>query len=175
MRFFIAQGIGFIGLALVFIAFQHNDRRKILWIQAAGSAVFGLHFFLLGAFTGMGMNLMEIPRNLTFAREPKRKWLFTSIFIALFVVLGVFTWESPRSLFPMIAMCLSTVVFSLQKPRSIRFFTVPVSVLWMAYNVFSFSIAGVLTEAFCLLSIVIAIFRYDILRKNKIKKENDHE
>ena len=162
MRFFIAQGIGFIGLGLVFIAFQYNDKRKILWIQAAGSAVFAVHFFLLGAFTGMGMNFLEIPRNLIFARQKRHKWVFTFIFMALFAALGILTWESPRSLFLIIAMCFSTVVFSLKKPRHIRFLSVPVSVLWMTYNALSFSVAGVLTEAFCLLSILIAIFRHDI-------------
>ena len=170
MRPYIAQGIGFIGMALVFLGFQQNDKRKILWLFAAAGVAFSAHFFMLGAWTGMAMNLLEIPRNLIFARtSEKRKWFWTAAFIAALAVLGVFTWESLMSLFPLFAMCLSTIVFSLRKPRHIRFCSLPVSALWMIYNVLSRSIAGAMTEAFCLLSIIVAIVRFDILKKESAK------
>ena len=166
LQLYIAQGIGFIGMALVFIAFQQNEKRKILWIQASAGAVFVLHFLLLGAWTGMGMNLLEIPRNMVFAKkEIKNQVLWTVLFITAFIVLGIFTWESPMSLFPITAMCLSTVAFSLKNPKHIRFCSLPVSALWFTYNIISLSIAGALTEGFCLLSILIAIIRFDIFRR----------
>jgi len=168
LQLYIAQGIGFIGMALVFIAFQQNEKRKILWIQASAGAVFVIHFLLLGAWTGMGMNFLEIPRNMVFAKkENKNQVLWTVLFITAFIVLGVFTWESSMSLFPIIAMCLSTVAFSLKNPKHIRFCSLPVSALWLTYNIISLSIAGTLTENFCLLSILIAIIRFDVFRKNK--------
>jgi hypothetical protein len=159
-------------MVLVFIAFQQNEKKKILWVQASAGLVFSIHFFLLGAFTGMGMNMVEIPRNLVLAREHNKKWqiIWVSVFIALFAAFGIFTWESPMSLFPVFAVSLSTVAFSLKKPRSIRFCQVPVSVLWLVYNVVSFSIAGILTESFCLLSVLIAILRFDILKKKENSK-----
>jgi len=167
----LAQGIGLIGMALVFIAFQQNKKEKILWIQASAAISFAVHFFMLGAWTGMSMNLLEIPRNVIFAceHEKRKQMLLTMLFIALFVILGIFTWESPMSMFPISAMSLSTIVFSLRKPSYIRFFGLPVSAFWLAYNIISMSVAGVLTESFCLLSIIIAIFRFDVLKK----KDND--
>ena len=174
MKFYIAQGIGFIGMALVFAAFQQNDKRRILWVQALGAVVFAAHFLLLGALTGMCMNLLEIPRNLVFAHEHKkqRQILWTVVFIAFFMVLGIFTWESPMSLFPIGAMSLSTVAFSLRKPRHIRLCSLPVSALWLTYNILSWSIAGALTESFCLLSILIAIARFDILSKRTLTAQS---
>lgn len=169
MKFYIAQGIGFIGMALVFLAFQQNKKQNILWVQAAGGIAFAVHFLLLGAWTGAAMNFLEIPRNLVFAQVKKRRWLWTAIFVAAFAILGVLTWESPMSLFPICAMSLSTVAFSLQKPRHIRVCSVPVSVLWMTYNILSWSIAGVLTEGLCLFSIIIAIVRFDIIECRRTK------
>ena len=167
MQFYAAQGIGLVGMALAFISFQNNDKKKILLIQAAASFTFAVHFILLGAFTGVGMNLLEIPRNLIFARkhEKPRQRILTAVFIAAFIILGVFTRENLFSVLPVVAMCISTAVYSLKNPRSIRFCILPVSVLWLTYNILVLSIAGVLTESFCLISIMIAVFRFDILKK----------
>lgn len=169
MRYFIAQGIGLIGMILVFAAFQKNDKRKILWAQASAGAIFALHFLLLGALTGMGMNLLEIARNVIFAREysKRRQTFLTALFVVLFLILSVVTWISPMSLFPAFAMSLSTVAFSLRKPRYMRLCSLPVSLLWLIYNAISFSIAGIVTEAVSILSIVIAILRVDVFKKSK--------
>ena len=179
MIFYVAQGVGLIGMILSFISFQKNEKRKILWIQASSAFTWAVHFILLGifidagAFTGAGMNLVEIPRNLIFAQKHKkrRQRILTAVFITAFVISGVLTWESIFSLFPIIAMSISTVVFSLQNPRYIRFFMMPVSIFWLVYNIISFSFAGVLTESFCLCSILIAIFRFDILKMENKKPE----
>ena len=169
MQKYIAQGIGFVGMALVFVAFQQNDKRRLLWIQAGSAVVFAAHFLLLGALTGMAMNLLEVPRNILFSKERGRRAqvILAVVFVSLFAAIGIITWDSPMSIFPILAMGLSTVVFSLRKPRTIRFCTVPVSVFWIVYNIASLSIAGVITESICLLSIIIAIFRYDIKKKQE--------
>jgi hypothetical protein len=167
MSFYISQGIGFIGMALIFISFQQNDKRRILWIQAGAGLVFALHFILLGAPTGMSMNLVEIPRNLILSRKHEKKYqiMWAVIFIAAFAAVGVLTQESIFSLFPISAMSCSTIVFSLKNPRMIRFLSLPVSVLWLTYNILSSSIAGIMTESFCLVSLFTAIFRFDVFTK----------
>ena len=168
MQFYIAQGIGFIGMISVFIAFQQNEKKKILWLQAGAAITFAVHFLLLGAFTGVAMNILLIPRNLLFARKYKKskQFILTAVFIAAFVILGIVLWENSLSLLPIIAMSISTVVFTIQNTRNIRFFSLPVSVLWIIYNISVLSIPGVLTEIICFISILIAIVRFDI-PKNK--------
>jgi Bacterial inner membrane protein. len=170
MHLIIAQGIGFIGMTLGFMAFQQPSKRKILLVQATGALFFAIHFFMLGSPTGMGMNLLGIPRNLVFSKEhgKKQTTFFTILFVALFAIFGFFTWESPVSLFPIIGMSLSTVVFSFKNPRLVRLCSLPVSLLWLIYNVMSLSIAGILTESFCVISILIAIFRFDLKKKEAV-------
>jgi hypothetical protein len=46
------------------------------------------------------------------------------------------------------------------------------SPLWLTYNVFVFSIGGILCEAFSLASLAIGIIRYDIRRKPKAEKQD---
>ena len=172
MKFYIAQGIGFISMILAFISFQQNEKKKFLFIQAACGAAFALHFFLLSAFTGVAMNFIAIPRGLIFAQEyeKKKQLFFTILFIGLFMVFGIITWEGPMSIFPIMGMSLSTVVFSLKKPGHIRLLSLPISLFWVIYNIVSLSVAGVITESFVILSILIAIFRFGVLNKNLNKK-----
>lgn len=136
-------------------------------IQAAAAFAFAAHFALLGAFTGAGMNLIEVPRNLMFShRHGKlRQNILAAVFMAAFFVFGIFAGEDVFSFFPVLAMGISTFVFTMQNPRNIRFCMLPVSALWMTYNIIVLSFAGVLTESFCLFSILIAIVRFDILKK----------
>ena len=165
MKFYIAQGIGFAAMALLFFAFQQNDKRKILWGQATAAILFTFHYLLLGAWTGMVMNMLVIPRNLILAKENKHQKIWAALFIAAFIGVGLFAWESPLSIFPILGMALSTIAFSLKKPRHIRLCNLPVSALWLTYNILSLSIAGACTEIFNLLSIAIAIVRFDLIPK----------
>lgn len=172
MQFYIVQGIGFIGMILAFIAFQQNGKKKILWIQASAAMIFAVHFMLLRAFTGVAMNLLTIPRNLLFARKYKKQkqFLLTAAFIAAFIILGIVVWENALSLLPIVAMSISTVVFTMQNTRNIRLCSLPVSALWIIYNISALSVAGVLTESFCFISILISVYRFDIIKqKNKTK------
>lgn len=167
MMTYLAQGIGFIGMIFVFIAFQNNNKKKILLFQAIAGAVFTVHFLLLGAFTGSVMNAVEVARNLVFYREWKTRlrifWII--LFIIVFTASGLASWQSLISLLPVIAMNLSTVAFSLKNPKHIRLCFSPVAIGWLIYNIASFSIAGILTEVFDLISLIIAFWRFDILKK----------
>ena len=169
----LAQAIGFIGMIFVFAAFQQKEKKRILLVQAAAGVVFTVHFILLGAFTGAVMNVIEVARNAAFCKKGGKHQtrIFAAAFMLAFSVLGVLTWQNWFSLLPIVAMNLSTLVFCMENPRHIRICYVPVSVGWLIYNVTAFSIAGILTESFCLLSILIALFRYDIL--HIAKEESD--
>ncbi len=160
---YIAQGIGVVGMILVFVSFQMNDKRKILLFQAGAGLVFTVHFVLLGAYTGAGMNATAVARNLLFTRGERlrhKNW-WVAVFVGLFVLFGVLTWQNGYSALPVCAMSLGTVGLSLRQPRQIRLCLLPVAAAWLVYNVAVFSIAGVLTEVFNIASLVIGIWRFD--------------
>ncbi|GHU75622.1 hypothetical protein AGMMS49992_19980 [Clostridia bacterium] len=163
MRLIIAQAVGFVGMALVFIAFQQNDRKKILLVQSVAAVTFVIHFMMLGGYTGAMMNAVEIARNLIFRKNlsPKGKTISRWTFIALFAALGLMTWQNVFSLMPILAMGLSTYVFGMDKEKMIRRLSLPVSLLWLTYNVVTRSIPTVATEVFNITSVVIAMWRFD--------------
>lgn len=174
-----AQLIGFIGTAFLFISYQQKVRKNILVFQTISSLFFMTHFFILGvfinsgAFTGCFMNVLGALRAFVYSQNEK-KWarspLWVVFFLIAFSVAGILTadTESFWWLFPTMAMVLSTVTLWLQNPRLVRILTFPASPMWLTYNIVVRSYSGMVTETFVIISLLISIIRYDILRKDQV-------
>ena len=68
----VAQIIGFFAMATVVASLQVKNPRGTLWVMAAATGLFSLHFGLLGAITGCILNALNVLRNLAILfTEPK--------------------------------------------------------------------------------------------------------
>lgn len=177
MNNFIIQAIGFVALFFVFISFQYNDRKKILGFQVISACLFCAHFFLLGALTGSIMNFLSIARNSVFYNRGKKwansiVWLFG--FIIIFILGGMCTWQGIVSILPIMAMTFSTISLWSKNPKATRLIMLGGSPCWFIYDVINKSIPGIFTEIFVLSSLLIAIFRFDIM-KTKIEESCENE
>lgn len=177
MVFYIAQGFGFIGLVMVAASFQQKTQKKILFFQMLAGFAFIIHFMMLGAYTGAALNFLGAIRSIVFSFKEKSKIIRSPfcpiLFMALFAVVGILTWEGPLSILPTAAMVLLSLSFWLTNPRMTRMLTLPGSPMWFVYDVFNNSWTGMITEVFATSSMIIAIVRYDIIpaiRKRKEKK-----
>ena len=94
------------------------------------------------------------------------RWL-CPLLCAVFTAAAVLTWESAFSLLPTAAMLLSTLAYEQKQPRRFRRLMFPCSPLWMVYNIHSGSVSGVVTEAFAMLSLGVAMWRYDRAPKSE--------
>jgi hypothetical protein len=138
-----------------------------------------MHYILLGitngadAFTGAALNFIGLSRSIVFINNDKR-WakspLWLVLFIIVSVVAGVLTWEDWYSFLPPLAMILTTVSYWMKNETKIRLITFPSSPCWLVFNIITGSVAGIVTECVVMSSLIIAIVRYDILKKNKVKK-----
>ena len=187
------QVIGFLGIAINLIAVQFNTHGKIVALKTAGSFMFGLQYFLLGAYTGVVMEFIGWIRNLTFIylvkkNKPTKWWIVFFSFIT--VILGVstilLTWESSIksvawltadfkvatiltvgiSIISIVAKVLSTVAYGVSDPHKIRMLNYPTSSCWFVYNFVAFSLAGMINEVMTIISLTIAEIRYSKKRKN---------
>lgn len=169
VKYIVAQVIGVIALTMAIISFQQNSRKRILIFQLLSGTIFAAHFLLLGAYTGSALNALSVVRNLIFFQKSNKKWAahngWLILFILLSVAVGIFTWESIFSLFPILGMVLGSVSFWVDNPKYVRALSFPVSPLWITYNIATHSYAGIITEIFVMSSIIIGMLRFD--RKNK--------
>lgn len=179
----ITQIIGFIAIAFSILAVQFNTHGKIIAFKTISSLLFALQYLLLGAYTGMVMDIIGSTRNIVFAqtvkngKSTKNQIIF---FSALTLILGVtsivLTWDVSKiiwtnnvktatiimiivSITSVIAKLLTTVAYGIKNPHLIRMVNLPSCSLWLIYNIVVFSLAGILNEIMSIISIVVAEIR----------------
>ncbi len=172
----VAQIIGFGGAALNVLSFQQKKRKGIIFLQIFAAVLFIIHFILLGAYTGAAMNFVSLLRSLVFINNDK-KWAKSPVWLAVFVCVSIFASAYTRvdwtSILPATAMILTTVSYWLKNETKIRLVTFPSSPCWLVYDLITGSVSGVITEIFVMSSLIIAIVRYDVLKKEKrVKNES---
>lgn len=162
----IIQSVGILGIIASIISFQCKKHNSILFFRTLNEFLFAIQYFLLGAYTGMAMNLVGCVRNIVFTKQiskNKKTTISTIIFGVLFFVFGLFTWQGAKSILIIVAKVLSTMAYGNKNTTLVRAIIFITSTSWLIYNYFVFSIAGVLCEAFTLGSLIIGVIRLDII------------
>ena len=130
----------------------------------------GVHYLLLGGYTGMMTNLVSCGTNLVYysrIKKGKSTLPFQIIFATLFVILGVLSWHGPISLLVIVAKVVSSVAMGNKNPRVIRILNLISGPCWLAYNIYVGSVAGIISDSFMIISVIIAIMRLDIFAKKE--------
>jgi len=161
---YLIQAIGFIGLVFSLLIFQVNKRKKMLNLYICSTCFYMVHYLLLGAHTAVAMNIIGIARNYAFTKS-KRVIALPIFFILLFVVGGFVTWNGPLSLLPVLGMTGGTLAYWQKDEKMIRRFALISPPLWFIYNVMLGSYPGMIAEVVMLVSNMVGIYRFDILKQ----------
>ena len=166
----LAQIFGSVGAIIVVIGMQQKQYDRIVLCKMLNSFFGGIHYIFLGGYTGMVINLASIFTNGVYWYRNKRNKSnlpFQIIFGICFVALGLLSWHGPISLFVVAAKMFSSVALGIKNTRAIRVLNAISSPCWLVYNAYMGSIPGIFGETFITLSVLIAIIRYDILKKEE--------
>ena len=169
----IIQLIGGLGILSSIISFQCKKHNFVLVFRTLNEFLFAIQYFLLGAYTGMAMNLVGCVRNIIFTKQVSEHKNTTGgiiLFSILFTIFGIVTWQGPKSVLIIVAKVLSTLAYGNENTSFVRKTILITSTSWLIYNSLVFSIAGVLCEVFTLASIIVGIIRLDIFPLIKKKK-----
>lgn len=162
--FLIAQILGFIAMGFNIFSYQVKSGKGITVVQTIGSTIWATHFLMLGGLSGSLMNMVSIPRNFAYSNKEKypllKKKVVPLFFSFLYVIAGVIVliaFKDFIDLLPVTAMVIQSFAFHTQNEKLIRYWSLLSQPIWLIYNVFKFSIAGVLCEAFTIVSIIVAL------------------
>ena len=159
----IAALVGFI------LSFQFKSRTRILITQGISLFVWGIHFSLLNAWTGAVLDFINAVKIYLFVYRRQNKWLSSNktlyLFIAIFWIFGVLTWEGSQSLLPIVGVTISTIATWQIKSRKIRLVFAPSTLLWLAYDFIVGSYGSMIAEAVIFISILLGIKRLDKSKK----------
>ncbi len=165
----IAQGFGIAASLLIIFSFQMKDNRRLFVCHGLGGLLFAVNFFMLGAYTGAILNILSFLRGtcLYFGGKWCKQWSCI-LFCVLFVTVGVFTcatsehiYDSILSALIAVAMIAVTIAMWARNGKNIRLANFFVSSpTWLAYNIYHFSIGGIITEVFSIISVMISFIRF---------------
>lgn len=167
------RAMGIIGFILGVAAFQSNKHKGIVMTKLGSEAAFTVQYYLLDAPTGSIMNLVGVVRNFIFYKlveKGKSTRIAMWIFCVVYIISAIITWEGPESLLPLIGKLCSTVAYSIKNTRVIRIINIPTLIMWVIYNITCGAWEALATDTISLISVLIAMGRFDIVPYFKKKR-----
>ena len=151
MKDVIAQVLGILALLAMVLSYQQKERKRLLWFQLVSNAIYGVHYYLIGAMTMVAMSGINVARSFVFSKNDtkwgrSRIWLY--LFLAITLVSGIWTWEGPLSLLVMAATLLLIVALYSDNLAFMRKVFLVLPFLYIAYNVAKKSWGGIGNDVF---------------------------
>lgn len=165
----ITQAVGIIASLFIIYSFTHKVDNHLKYFMMAGNFFFVIHFFMLAAYAGMAVaiiNCFRVALSIKFHRS--NKMMFS--FMAIYIVTGCLIYESPSDVLPIISSLAGTFALYKLSGIKLRAFSLIGSCSWITYGIIHHSIGGILTE-----SSVMAINLTTITRLLLNKKKQAHE
>lgn len=160
-----AQGVGAIAAVLNVGAFLFKGRQRIVGIYLAGSALWAVHYMLLGAMTGVVMNAGGVLRQYVFLRRANSFWAMWSgwpwLFLLLFSLAAALTWQGWESLLPLGGMAAGTLGLWQLNTRRLRQLLMLSPPFWFTYNFMVGSYPGMATEICLFIAQMIGWFLHE--------------
>jgi hypothetical protein len=166
----IATVIGGIAAAIYVASYQCKKRKWILFLGALSRVLFILQYILLGAFSGAALDLIAILAALVAGKKdhPTLKKLLVPIIVvihAAILVTSILLYQSWYDIFVLLAATFCVAALWFTKERIIRAVSFLSSPCWLVYNLSSKAYFSAVSDSFAILSLLIAIWRYDIRKK----------
>ncbi|MBQ8642863.1 MAG: YgjV family protein [Clostridia bacterium] len=169
MAVIIGQILGLIALAFTALSYQMNDNKKLLVMQTISTAMFCVHYYLIGAAPGLTLNILCILRNLIYYNRDKKifsGWFFPVLISLAQGVVGAFSWQGWYSVLIIAGLMINTLFLAQPSAQTIRKSILLTSSLILIYDIFVLSIGGIINEALAITSSIIGILR---MRKKELK------
>ena len=161
--YYIGQGLGVLGVALGFLSMQMKTRDKLLLMHLGLTVCFALHYGLIGAWSGMALNIISSIRNITYyllGRKAPVKPGWGIFFAVVMGTVGILSWQNWCSAFMVIALTLNSYAMSFTDPQNIRKSMRVTCPLALIYNILVVSVGGIVLESVNIASAAIGIYRY---------------
>ena len=172
--YIIAQAVGILAVATFLLCYQLKKRKNIILVNAISSFLYVLQYILLGAFEGAAIDVLSAVGAVTAHNKDKKfidkhtKWIIV-ILDLLFLTAGLALYKNVFSLLPIAGAILQTSALWITDEKRIRQVSFLGTPFWLVYNFVSHSYGPTVGSALSMVSIGLAIYRYDIKGK-KVKK-----
>lgn len=161
--YLIAQGVGAIAIVLIFFAFSSRKRGTLLLLKCANDLLWCVHFFLIGAYSGVATNFLNACREYIFSFREKKKWaqhaFWPYFFVCACLISSALTWQGSASLLPALGASFSTIGLWCKEPYRMRLLNLPSLILWLCYAIVMRTPVNILSCSISLVSVVIGLIK----------------
>lgn len=169
--YILAQIIGILAVATYLLSYQLKRRKHIVLVNAISSILYVLQYIMLGAFEGAAIDILSAISTLTahkkdksfIAKHVKAIVVFMNLSI---LAAGLCLYKNIFSLFPIAGAILQTSAFWITDEKRIRQVSLLGTPFWFIYNLVSRAYGSTLGTALSMVSLLVAMYRYDI-KKHK--------
>lgn len=169
--FIISQVFVILAMLSLGISYLQKDKKIIMILCILYSLFYGGQYLLLGAITGFAMNIVSIIRNIWFyinAKSKKKNNIIVLIMLStLAIIFGMISYKDLFSLIPIVATILFTYSVWQDNTKIYKYLALPISALWISYNICFKSMFGIIAEFVLLLFEIIGIIK--MKRDNGLK------
>lgn len=169
--------MGIFAVALFLLSYQQKKRKNIILFNATSRVLYIIQYVLLGAFEGAVLDILGTVSSVVADNKDKgfvKKYTKLCLILMDIVILaaGLILYENIFSLFPIAGVILHTSAFWISDEKIIRRVSFLGSPFWLVYNLVSHAYGSAIGDVLTMVSIGVAIYRYDIRGERKVAEEN---
>ena len=155
--------MGWLAALITFLSYQCKEHKKLIIVQTLSTLSICISYLLLGAWSGMLLNVVCIIRNFIIYRKDIKIFSYSFwpyVLAALMGVMGAVSWQGPMSLLVIVALAVNTLFLYFPNVQNLRKSIVITSTMVLIYNAYFAVWGGVFNELIAISSAIIGIYRY---------------
>ena len=164
IKFILVQLIAVVAWIFLFFSFYRKNTDKILVFQVIASVLYCIHYYFLGAYSGLLICFLSAIFDYAYYKTDKDKYLYI-ISIPLRIFCGVISYRMVIDLLPIIASLIDGYILTKDK-KVVIIGSIIYYAIWVIYNIFVMSYSGAITDGLLVISnLFILLFNYNIFNK----------
>lgn len=170
--YIMAQIVGILAVTTFLLSYQLKKRKNIIFVNSISSFLYVLQYMLLGAFEGAAIDILAAISSVTAHNKDKKfidkhMKMIVAILNLLILTAGLVLYKNIFSLFPIVGAILQTSAFWITSEKRIRQVSFLGTPFWLIYNLVCQAYGSAIGSALSMISIGLAIYRYDVYPKKK--------
>lgn len=169
VTYILSQVFIIINYIFLSLTYQSKSRKHILIFNFGALIATGISYILLSAYSGLAMVVVAIIRNIIFIIDEKKNgksnknsakdYIILAILYIISIISAIFTYNGFLSMMSVIATMLYTYSVWQKNTKIYKALGIPIGIMWIIYNIYIFSIFGIILEVVLAISSIIGYIR----------------
>lgn len=167
---YIGNFFGFLAILLFVASFQLKKRQAIIVCNTVSRLFYVVQYLFLGAFEGAIIDFIAMLISALVVKKDGayKKVKVTASYLLYIAIIAssILLYKNIFSIFSFLGVTLELAALLFNKEKHIRMLSLAAQPLWLIYNAHFKAYSSVAGNVITITSIIIALVRYDIKKKN---------